>query len=215
MIIYHVVFLHTDPNAIKSTGNTMFLKFHSDYIIGKKGFSASFSSKKKGTYISIVQINISKVPFFENHYFFNDYIFLECGSDGRGNPQDIGNGYCDDYNNTPECDYDGGDCCGTCVNKEYCAEGACCDCQDGGSGNDIAKSWIGNGNCDAGNKKAECQFDGGDCCPNPQNNGNGYCDDDNNIQGISQQSINSNSAQVRTYRISSYSCRSNYSFLNP
>ena len=137
----------------------MVVKFHSDSSVVKKGFSASFSSKKKGTYISILWIDISKVPCFANHYFFNDYIFLDCG----GNPQDIANGFCDGYNNNPECNYDGGDCCGTCANKEYCAEGACCDCWDGGSGNGIAASWIGNGNCDAGLNNAECQFDGGDC----------------------------------------------------
>lgn len=35
--------------------------------------------------------------------------------------------YCDDDNNTPECDYDGGDCCGVGVNTEYCDE---CECRD-------------------------------------------------------------------------------------
>ena len=36
----------TVPNTIKSTGNTMFVKFHSDDYQTKKGFSASF--KKEG-----------------------------------------------------------------------------------------------------------------------------------------------------------------------
>ena len=35
------------------------------------------------------------------------------------------NGYCDDWTNSKECNYDGGDCCGLCVNTEYCIE---CEC---------------------------------------------------------------------------------------
>ena len=71
-----------------------------------------------------------------------------------------GDGYCDDNNNVPECNYDGGDCCGSCINKQYCST---CACFTGGSGNGIADSWIGNGFCDVGINNAECQFDGGDC----------------------------------------------------
>ena len=29
-------------------------------------------------------------------------------------------GYCDDSTNTEDCEWDGGDCCGPDVNKEYC-----------------------------------------------------------------------------------------------
>ena len=36
----------------------------------------------------------------------------------------MGDGYCDDVNNHPGCEYDGGDCCGD-VNKEYCT---LCEC---------------------------------------------------------------------------------------
>ena len=61
-----------------------------------------------------------------------------------------------------DCNYDGGDCCGSCVDKEFCST---CDCLDGGSGNGIANSRIGDGNCNAGLNNAECQFDGGDCNP--------------------------------------------------
>ena len=38
----------TLPNTIKSTGNKMFVKFHSDDSVVKKGFSASFKEVKKG-----------------------------------------------------------------------------------------------------------------------------------------------------------------------
>ena len=37
----------------------------------------------------------------------------------------IGNGFCNDETNNDECNYDGGDCCGTCVNSEFCSDCAC------------------------------------------------------------------------------------------
>ena len=36
-----------------------------------------------------------------------------------------GDGICDDYNNNPECDFDGGDCCLTSVDKQRCTECLC------------------------------------------------------------------------------------------
>ena len=44
-------------------------------------------------------------------------------------PNKIGDGFCDDRNNNPKCEYDGGDCCGSNVNKieEYCT---ICECRD-------------------------------------------------------------------------------------
>jgi len=38
-----------------------------------------------------------------------------------------GDGYCDDANNNPECNYDGGDCCGTDVNDTFCEVCQCLD----------------------------------------------------------------------------------------
>ena len=35
--------------------------------------------------------------------------------------------YCDDMNNTPECNYDGGACCGPSVNRLFCDA---CECVD-------------------------------------------------------------------------------------
>ena len=37
----------------------------------------------------------------------------------------ITDGSCDDINNNAPCQYDGGDCCGVKVTKQYCFE---CDC---------------------------------------------------------------------------------------
>ena len=41
------------------------------------------------------------------------------------NPLDVDNGLCNDEANNAECNYDGGDCCGDCVNTEHCAECIC------------------------------------------------------------------------------------------
>ena len=86
-------------------------------------------------------------------------------------PQNNGNGFCDDNNNVPECNYDGGDCCGSCVNKEFCST---CACLDGGSGNGISQ-YVGDGYCDDGYNNVGCQFDGGDCCNNNNNGWDSYC----------------------------------------
>ena len=43
-------------------------------------------------------------------------------------------GYCDDVNNNEACFFDGGDCCGSNVNTEYCTECQCLEVGDGGSG---------------------------------------------------------------------------------
>lgn len=46
-------------------------------------------------------------------------------------PADVGDGYCDNGNNTSECDYDGGDCCScTCVDGDYECGFSGYDCVD-------------------------------------------------------------------------------------
>ena len=37
-----------------------------------------------------------------------------------GIPSWIGDGFCDDINNNPECNFDGGDCCLDIVVTQYC-----------------------------------------------------------------------------------------------
>ena len=44
---------------------------------------------------------------------------------GCADPDKKGNGWCNDENNTPECDYDGGDCCGCDVRAQRCTECLC------------------------------------------------------------------------------------------
>jgi hypothetical protein len=71
----------------------------------------------------------------------------------------VGDGFCDDATNTPECRFDGGDCCGVNANKRHCTKCKCFaspDCFD--------DSWVGDGVCDDATNTPECKFDGGDCC---------------------------------------------------
>ena len=37
----------------------------------------------------------------------------------------VGNNECNDETNNEACEYDGGDCCGSCVNKDHCSHCAC------------------------------------------------------------------------------------------
>ena len=37
----------------------------------------------------------------------------------------VGDGYCDDYTNIEGCNFDGGDCCGSNVNTDWCTECIC------------------------------------------------------------------------------------------
>ena len=37
----------------------------------------------------------------------------------------VGNGFCNDETNKEDCDYDGGDCCASNVQKDYCSECSC------------------------------------------------------------------------------------------
>ena len=51
----------------------------------------------------------------------------EPSAGGCSQPKNKGDGSCDDENNHAGCGYDGGDCCGDDVNKDYCSE---CTCKD-------------------------------------------------------------------------------------
>ena len=121
---------------------------------------------------------------------------------------------CDDENNNANCEYDGGDCCGFYIDTNWCLKCQCLDPQ----GTDLfdrltldkknCYRWSkGDGNCDDENNRADCEYDGGDCCGdnvgttwctlcqcldpqsthfnqsllcNPLSKGDGYCEDGNN-----------------------------------
>ena len=72
----------------------------------------------------------------------------------------IGDGFCHDYNNNYHCSFDGGDCCGPCVNTEFCSE---CKCKTGDT-DKIINARLGNGFCNDETNIKVCNFDGGDCC---------------------------------------------------
>ena len=72
----------------------------------------------------------------------------------------IGNGICNVETNNKKCLYDGGDCCGSCVNVDSCTE---CTCLDSGSSNEISNAKVGDGICHVETYTEECDYDGGDC----------------------------------------------------
>jgi hypothetical protein len=92
----------------------------------------------------------------------------------------VGNGFCNDETNNPDCNYDGGDCCVVNANTTHCSDCAC-HIQD----TCVAgyHPLVGNGFCDPDNNIAECNYDGGDCCPNHNIVGDAICHDETNHLG--------------------------------
>ena len=75
-------------------------------------------------------------------------------------PYIIGDGGCDDETNNEGCSYDGGDCCGSNVNTQYCTECICFEYMDCTA----PLALIGNSICNDETNNAGCGYDGGDCC---------------------------------------------------
>ena len=70
-------------------------------------------------------------------FFLVSFVQLEDGipcSETCGDPSRKANHYCDDVNNNCGCDWDGGDCCGSNVNTQYCSACQCLDPREGGTG---------------------------------------------------------------------------------
>merc|ERR1711935_460743 len=93
-------------------------------------------------------------------------------NNGTCNAGWIADNYCDDINNNPECEFDGGDCCQEDPAEgwnNYCEE---CECLDAPEPTTEAPmecavpQWAGDNFCDDENNNPECGFDGGDCCDN-------------------------------------------------
>ena len=74
----------------------------------------------------------------------------------------IGDGFCNDETNNPECNFDGGDCCGLCVVKDQCSKCACL--QSEVDEHNITNVLVGDGYCNDETNNPDCSFDGGDCC---------------------------------------------------
>ena len=90
----------------------------------------------------------------------------------------LDDGFCDDGNNNPSCDYDGGDCCMcTCTDDDSvtvcgssgfnCRDPACFDPAVVAEFPECTGDWlmVGDGKCQADNNNPSCGYDGGDCCP--------------------------------------------------
>merc|ERR550534_1384552 len=73
----------------------------------------------------------------------------------------VGNGFCNDETNNPDCNYDGGDCCVVNANTTACSECACHFLETCAAG---YHPLVGNGFCNDDTNIAECDYDGGDCC---------------------------------------------------
>ena len=75
----------------------------------------------------------------------------------------VGNGFCNDETNSPDCNYDGGDCCVVNANTNSCSECVCHLIETCAAG---YHPLVGNGFCNDDTNIAECDYDGGDCCVN-------------------------------------------------
>ena len=90
----------------------------------------------------------------------------------------VGNSLCNDETNNLNCNYDGGDCCGYSINSEYCTECTCFHNETCLAG--LTHAFVGDGICNDETNIAECDYDGLDCCLNPNMVGDGICNDDTN-----------------------------------
>jgi hypothetical protein len=106
-----------------------------------------------------------------------DCACLGLTSDDITNPL-VGNSLCNDETNNLNCNYDGGDCCGYKINSEYCTECTCFHNETCLAG--LTHAFVGDGVCNDETNIAECDYDGLDCCLNPNMVGDGICNDGTN-----------------------------------
>ena len=93
----------------------------------------------------------------------------------------VGNGFCDDDTNIAECDYDGGDCCGYHIDSDHCTACICLHQEMCAAG--VTHVFLGDGVCNDETNFAECDYDGGDCCIDPNLVGDAICNDETNNLG--------------------------------
>lgn len=111
----------------------------------------------------------------------------------------VGDYYCDDETNIPECNYDDGDCCGPNADYEYCDT---CECIDDGIDFGCPQlSWVGDGWCDDLTNIPECNYDDGDCCRknNEFNKWDLYCNDCECKNDLVLENIHGNATFSRKY----------------
>ena len=75
-------------------------------------------------------------------------------------------GVCDDENNFKACNFDGGDCCLTPLNRSRCLYCLCTDMHHPNHCRSFYdyKTTLGNGWCDPNLNHKFCHYDMGDCC---------------------------------------------------
>ena len=111
------------------------------------------------------------------HHYCTSCQCLDPKYEGCPNRALMNDGFCNDLNNIPQCDWDGGDCCfnGNVGWDNYCGA---CECLDPDPDPCPKPAWkIGNGKCDDAQNIEVCDWDGGDCCNNENPGWNDYCDD--------------------------------------
>ena len=91
------------------------------------------------------------------------------GDMGITNPL-VGDGFCNDLTNNDICNFDGGDCCGPCINTKYCQD---CQCIGEHFGEAQNNAFFENGFCQDDINLEQCSYDGFDCC-SPSSNRD-YC----------------------------------------
>ena len=84
----------------------------------------------------------------------------KCGPPDICGPK-LGDGFCDDECNFPDCAYDGGDCCKVGADKSRCTD---CLCKGDTQCPPICVELKGEGTCDDICNTLNCEYDGGDCC---------------------------------------------------
>ena len=90
------------------------------------------------------------------HPSYVNSVFLDCLQ-----PSLVGDAYCHDETNNLQCAFDGGDCCGPCINRQFCTE---CQCLSESGIIEIINPSVGNGYCNDEYNIENCNYDGGDCC---------------------------------------------------
>ena len=73
----------------------------------------------------------------------------------------VGDGFCHDLTNNQDCNFDGGDCCGPCINDKYCQD---CQCIGEHFGEAQNNFFFGDGVCQDNINNEQCSYDGFDCC---------------------------------------------------
>ena len=68
---------------------------------------------------------LCKSKYFSEVFLILKFYHMILNLGKGGNTLWLSDGFCDDANNIEECNYDGGDCCGINVQKNFCVNCSC------------------------------------------------------------------------------------------